>query len=120
MKKALWTTLPNHKPLLADRKVKASQIKRRASKQPIRKQSKAMAKRLRVYYKERQKFLCQYTVCAVDTSGCTGCSQDVHHQKGRGKYLLDKSTWIPVCRVCHRYIHDRPTWSYAEGWLEKR
>ena len=115
--KAPWTKCYGHKPLLADRKVKAAQIKRRTPKQPIRKQSKAMAKRLRAYYGMRNKFLFGHPFCQL----CTNFSTDLHHKRGRvGKNLLDESTFVAVCRRHHWMIHYNPKWSYAEGWLEKR
>jgi Rad3-related DNA helicase len=114
--KALWTKCEGHKPLLADRKVKASQIKRRTPKQPIRKQSKAMEKRLVEYHKRKEAFLTS-KYCQL----CCQSATDLHHKKGRlGKNLLDENTWMALCRQHHSWIHQNPKWSYAEGWLEKR
>ena len=31
---------------------------------------------------------------------------DVHHMKGRGKYHLDTTTWLAVCRNCHMWIEE--------------
>jgi hypothetical protein len=31
-------------------------------------------------------------------------STDVHHIRGRGKYTLDVTTWLSVCRACHNFI----------------
>jgi hypothetical protein len=45
---------------------------------------------------------------------------DVHHKKGRGKYLLDESTWLPVCREHHDKIHANPAWAFEQGYLERR
>lgn len=39
---------------------------------------------------------------------CTKTTDDPHHSRGRGKYLLDVSTWIPVCRSCHIYLESNP------------
>ena len=47
-------------------------------------------------------------------------TQDVHHAKGRGKYLLDESTWLPVCRWCHDFIHNNVKWSYENHYMEPR
>lgn len=44
---------------------------------------------------------------------------DVHHKKGRGKYMLDVSTWMAVSREGHVYIHDNPEESYKRGWMLK-
>lgn len=47
-------------------------------------------------------------------------STEVHHKKGRGKYLLDVSTWLAVCRSAHNYIHDNPKEAEEKGWLIRR
>lgn len=45
---------------------------------------------------------------------------DVHHKKGRGKYLLDTSTWIALSREGHRKVEENPTWAYENGYSLKR
>jgi hypothetical protein len=42
---------------------------------------------------------------------------DVHHVKKRGKYMLDVSTWLAVCRETHIKIHQNPAWARANGYL---
>ncbi len=44
-------------------------------------------------------------------------SQDVHHKKGRGKYLLDVSTWLAVSRLMHEKVHREPKWAREKGYL---
>ena len=34
--------------------------------------------------------------------------QREYSKKGRGKYLLDTSTWLSVCRNCHNWIETHP------------
>lgn len=46
--------------------------------------------------------------CMARIDGCTRSTEDPHHSRGRGEYLLDVSTWIPVCRNCHIYIEQHP------------
>jgi len=46
---------------------------------------------------------------------CTGATDDPHHSRGRGAYLLDVSTWIPVCRSCHNYIEQHPLDAQKRG-----
>jgi hypothetical protein len=38
----------------------------------------------------------------------TGIELTIHHSKGRGKYLLDVSTWVPLCLMCHRWVEEHP------------
>lgn len=40
--------------------------------------------------------------------GCDKPTEDCHHSRGRGKYLMDKSTWIPLCRGHHLFIESHP------------
>jgi len=56
------------------------------------------------YSKIRRDFLADKEICHAKLHCCTLKTTDVHHMKGRGKYLLDTSTWLPVCRKCHMYI----------------
>lgn len=47
-------------------------------------------------------------------------SVDIHHKKGRGKYLLDTTTWMAVSREGHIRIHNDPKHSYDMGYMEPR
>ena len=49
-----------------------------------------------------------------------GIELDIHHKKGRGKYLLDTSTWIQLCRNCHQYLENRPEIAKDLGFSEDR
>lgn len=106
------------------------------------------AKRARinkVYGALRKKFLdarpyCEWwlkehgcTLADMETNGCVQWnngftikwltvpkSEDVHHRKGRGKYLLDTSTWLAVSRAAHNHIHTFTKESYDKGYLLPR
>jgi hypothetical protein len=45
---------------------------------------------------------------------------DVHHKKGRGKYHLDVTTWLPVCRNCHAWIELNPIDAVELGFSDSR
>lgn len=47
-------------------------------------------------------------------------STEVHHLRGRGKYLLDTSTWLAVSSGAHRKIHEDPATSYEKGYMLPR
>ena len=47
-------------------------------------------------------------------------SKDVHHAKGRGKYLLDTTTWLATCRDCHNWVHDNPAEAMERGFMLRR
>ena len=91
---------------------------------PVRKRSKAMAKKMAQYAVQRVIFLSRNTLCQCcpvrRPTGIALWADDVHHKRGRGKFLMDKETWLPVCRPCHTFIHDNPQWAYENGMLERR
>lgn len=65
------------------------------------------------YSKLRKEFLnkLENNTCRASFSGClksTGLNLTIHHSKGRGKYYLDTSTWIPLCLKCHEFIELNP------------
>ena len=47
-------------------------------------------------------------------------STEIHHKKGRGKYLLDTSTWMAVSRDAHLWIHDNPKEARELGYIIRR
>lgn len=51
---------------------------------------------------------------------CTKETDDCQHLRGRGKYLMDETTWMPVCRSCHTYINDHSKEAYENGWALSR
>lgn len=70
------------------------------------------------YSKLRKIFLTQNPMCQAHLSGCQGGATDVHHKRGRGKWLLVITTWMAVCRTCHSYIHLHPTEARELGFLD--
>lgn len=44
-------------------------------------------------------------------------SCDVHHVRRRGRYYLDRSTWLAVSRQLHQKIHDESLWARMNGLL---
>lgn len=72
------------------------------------------------YFKLVEQFKRDNPKCAVRLGGCTNATDDPHHKRGRGKYLLDVSTWLPVCRQCHIYIENHPEEAKERGWSESR
>ena len=80
-----------------------------------------------IYGKERSLFLALQPICNACRPVCNAqgvqfrqhASCDVHHSAGRtGRNYLDKSTWIPVCRSCHNWIHRNPEKARELGLLK--
>lgn len=61
------------------------------------------------YSKLRLAFLVVHSICQAKLIGCTGKATDVHHKAGRGENHLKISTWLAVCRNCHKWIEENPT-----------
>jgi len=40
--------------------------------------------------------------------------------KGRGKYHLDTTTWLSVCRSCHMWIEENPDAAEQFGYTLSR
>ena len=87
---------------------------------PIRNKSSKMSAQLTIYTKMRKTFLEKYSMCQAHLNKCTLQSTDIHHMKGRGKYLNDPTTWLSVCRVCHNWIEKNPTEAQEMGFSEIR
>ena len=82
-------------------------------RKPIKKVSKNQKQLLDIMHKLKAVWIVGKK-CGV--RGCQLPAVDPHHMKGRGKYLLDTSTWLPVCREHHTYIELNPNWAKANGY----
>lgn len=72
--------------------------------------SQKMQETVDTYTKQRLLFLIANPFCKARLQGCTGHATDVHHLfsgANRQKYFLNMRTWIPICRACHNFIHDK-------------
>ncbi len=48
---------------------------------------------------------------------CNQAASDLHHKKGRGKFLCEKSTFMVACRKCHLAIHTNVKWATENGYI---
>jgi hypothetical protein len=81
------------------------------------------------YSQLRKEFLllpgnsCCHAQLPLAPGGCKGCDSsylEVHHKRGRGKYLLDTSTWVPLCHFCHAYLETHPEEAKLLGFSASR
>lgn len=86
----------------------------------IKKVSKKMAKANNAYSKLRKIFLSNHAICHAKIYKCSLHATEVHHKKGRGKYHLDTTTWLPVCRNCHNWIENNPAEAIELGFSQPR
>lgn len=91
-------------------------------RKPLKKQSAARAREMRLYYEERVQFLLrpENLLCAV----CRLLGEDpmaaveVHHARGRvNKLLRDQRFWVGTCRAHRETPHLRPAWAREMGIL---
>ena len=79
------------------------------------------AKKDAEYLKLRSKFLTEHSMCKVSVAGCSIKATDVHHTyagANRDAFYLVQSTWLPVCRNCHDWIHTHPEDARVMNWLK--
>ena len=89
----------------------------------MRKVSDKRKKELEKYSGLRKSFLTRNRGCqALKKSGskCPRLATEVHHRKGRGKYLNVVASWMAVCPRCHRVIEEERSWARAMGYLLNR
>jgi len=87
----------------------------------IRHSSARRQKKDAEYSKLRKKYLTENALCKVKVKGCATHATDVHHTRGgseRDVYYLIQSTWLPVCRSCHNWIHANPKESRKLNYLK--
>ena len=73
------------------------------------------------YSKLRKRFLEENPICRLNLAKCGGHSTDVHHTyagEKRDSFYLVQSTWLPLCRNCHDWIHGNPKEAREMGWLK--
>lgn len=93
-----------------------------AKRKPLKKQSRARAREMRIYHEERRDWLAlpEHAACAICL--CLGQSPrpatEVHHSRGRvGRLLRDQRFWVASCRSCRDVPHERPNWAREVGIL---
>lgn len=97
------------------RKIPIKKPRKPLKRTPLNRVSPKKVPAYREYSRIAREFKVANPTCACCKSLQT---KDVHHMKGRGKYLLDVTTFLPVCRQCHDAIHANPHWARENGWLD--
>lgn len=88
---------------------------------PIRAVSPKRKKKDEEYSKLRKRYLEENPLCKGRITGCTHNATDIHHKyngKDRDVYYLIQSTWMPVCRNCHNWIHLNPKEARIMNYLK--
>jgi hypothetical protein len=90
------------------------------AKKPISKKSSKQEKLDALYSVLRETYLKANPFCKAKLHGCQINATDVHHMAGRGKFMLDQTTFLAVCRICHNQIEENPVMAKAMGFSESR
>lgn len=108
---------------LRETQKRASKLQK-AKEKNRQKISRVSAKRKEIneeYFKLVEQFKRDNPYCKAKVNEyCTEKTDEPHHKKGRGAYLLDVETWLPTCRSCHAYIEAHPKEAKEKGWSESR
>jgi hypothetical protein len=86
----------------------------------MNKKSSKIEKLDALYRVLREAFLKKNPFCKARLSGCQINATDIHHKVGRGKFMLDETTFLSVCRICHNQIEENPVMAKAMGFSESR
>lgn len=90
----------------------------------VTKSIKKITKKLRgltmKYIQLRTVFLKDHPLCEAKLDECTKVATEIHHMKGRGKYLLDDSTFLATCRNCHNWLENHPKLAKLLGFSDSR
>jgi hypothetical protein len=81
----------------------------------IKKVSTRLQKLNAAYKVLRDQFMKANPICQVRIK-CSGAkSEDLHHARGRGEYLLDGRYFKALCRECHRWAEENSEQAKALG-----
>lgn len=90
------------------------------SKTPLSKKSSKQEKLDSLYSVLRESHLKANPFCKAGLPGCQRNSTDIHHMVGRGEFMLDETTFLSVCRICHGQIEENPKMAKAMGFSKSR
>lgn len=93
--------------------MKRSPLKR---KTPLNRVSSKRAEELKEYRKLKREYIKKQSICEICE---TNKAIDIHHRLplGRGGKLCDTTIFVAVCRLCHNYIHNNPTYAEENDWI---
>lgn len=115
-KKSYRIPAKSQKKIATEAAEKAAGILQKKKQKAIPKFSKKREEENETYFGQREKFLETKKNCEARLPGCTKKATEVHHGAGRvGENFLDETTWLAVCRMCHRYLELNPIFAKENG-----
>lgn len=109
-----------HKPLVQTISGKQAKPFKAYRTKEIKKVSTRQQKLLTIYTVQAKLYKKNHPICKAQVMCSGALTEDVHHRRGRGEYLLDESTWLPCCRRCHEWIEVNPKQAKALGLSDSR
>ena len=100
---------------------KSGEVTQKPTSSGIPRVSAKRAKKDAEYSKLRERYLSANPLCMVKVSGCMHNATDIHHTyagANRDAFYLVQSTWLPVCRACHNWVHEHPKEARELGYLK--
>lgn len=82
----------------------------------LKKKSKKLGRNERIYSVLRKDYLLDHPVCECGQPRCTGEATQIHHKKGRGRWLNFVEFFLAVCFSCHEWIENNPKEAKALGY----
>ena len=82
----------------------------------LRSTSEKMTAILQVYRLLKHLLAPHFNHCARCQAHCT---PDIHHpyKRGKGRFSWKLFCIIPLCRVCHEWVHTNENQARKDGWL---
>lgn len=98
----------------------ARKVKIKKPGKKVKKKSKKLSIAERIYSILRKDFLLDNPWCQCGRPGCTKNSTEVHHKRGRGRWLNFVEFFLAVCHNCHEWIENHPTEAKELGYSLSR
>lgn len=77
----------------------------------------------RAYAEVRKRFLLAHQRCqCLKPTGrpCGALATELHHRKGRGRFLLAEEGFMALCHQCHAFIEKHTGWAHRMEYLLNR
>ena len=96
------------------KELKQYQPKRKKKPRKIKPFSKKRSKENKTYMEVRNDYLNKNPLCEC----CGAIATEIHHKAKRNDGLfMDSNTFMSICSVCHRKVHDNHEWAVKNGYI---
>ena len=80
---------------------------------------RARSKKREKLYRQRRPYVTEYLATHPRCVRCEMPADDVHEPltRARGGSIIDPANSLPVCRICHSWIHSHEVEATERTWL---